>query len=61
MPAGLRTYRLLELGIPPSEIDRLPALLLDELLAIQSIHREVAGEASRAGRVDSQRQRPGSS
>lgn len=53
MPAELRTYRLLALGLSLSEIDDASALRLDALLRVD----DAIKEADRAGRVDAQRDR----
>jgi hypothetical protein len=51
LPEEVRTLRLLELGVSLSEIDQAPAVLLDELLALDRIRKEA--ENADGGGVDS--------
>ena len=51
LPEEVRTLRLLDLGVSLSEIDSAPAVRLDELLALDSIRKEVTPDAG-AGRMD---------
>lgn len=53
LPDEIRTLRLLDLGISLTEIDGAPAVLLDELLALDSIRKEVERhDGSGPGEVD---------